>query len=141
MAQGFTVLAWVNEDSSLLQNVSEEAAVRIRKQLLQDFCCLLSVRWTFDVTLVEHDGVKYAYGCNTRITASYNTIKNAIGDLSNHVEFLRGHANASYEQLADYKLCRMKWKVPDNVTEDRTSYGWGDSERAETSQPYKRKRF
>lgn len=137
---GFSVLAWVRDDSSLLKDVSDEAAERIRQQLLRDFCCLLSVRWNFDVTVVRYEGTDYAFGVNTRITAGERTIRNAIGNLSEHVDFLRGTPNSGYEQLADYRQCRLKWQVPDLVSDPSTS-GWDQSERQETFQQAKRKRF
>lgn len=138
---GFSVLAWVKRDSTLIANCSEESAERISRQLLRDFICLLSVRWNMDLTLCEHEGTKYAYGVNTRITASERTIKNAIGDLSNHVDFLKGTASTSSEDLANYRQCREKWKVPDEVTSTYSYYGSEDSAVPGTSQLIKRKRF
>lgn len=136
---GFSVLAWVKDDSTLLTGVSEEAGERIRRQLLRDFCCLLNCRWNMEVTIRQHDGVMYAFGINTRITASEKTINNAIGLLSNHVGFIRSTSNTEFEHLAEFKVCKEKWKVPDQVSEP--SYGWDRTEQAETATQNKRKRF
>lgn len=136
---GFSVLAWVKPESSLIAGVSESAAEQIIQQLLRDFICLLSVRWNMELQIVTIDGMKYAYGTNTRITASERTITNAIGELSEHVGFLRSIASITAEDLARYRECRNKWKVPEIVTD--SFYGAGGSEHQETSLPYKRKRF
>lgn len=136
---GFSVLAWVRDDSALTNGVSETAAENIHQQLLRDFVCLLSVRWNMELNIVTIDGTKYAFGSNTRITASERTIRNAIGELAEHVDFIRSVATVSAEDLAHYRLCRQKWKVPEIVTD--STYGSGGTEPPETSQPYKRKRF
>lgn len=137
---GFSVLAWVKTDSALLWDVTtEEAKEKIVEQLLKDFNCLIGCRWNMDMHLTTIDGHRYAYGINTRITASDKTISNAIGELSNHVGFLRGTANNSAEELANYKVCKEKWKVPEDVS--TSSYGWAQQEQAETSALTKRKRF
>lgn len=136
---GFSVLAWVKPESSMLAGVSEQSAESITQQLLRDFVCLLSVRWNMELQILTIDGNKYAYGVNTRITASERTITNAIGELSEHIGFIRSLASISAEDLANYRLCRLKWRVPDQVTD--STYGAGGSEPQETSQPYKRKRF
>lgn len=123
----------------MLADVPEEAADRISTQLLLDFCTLLSFRWTMEVTLINIRGCQYAFGVNQRITVADRTIRAAIGDLSNHVEFLRGTAQATPEDLANYKECKKKWKVPDQVTESAS--GWDATEQAGTSSGAKRKRF
>lgn len=136
---GFSVLAWVKDNSSLLTGVSEEAAERIKKQLLRDFCCLLNCRWNMDVTIKEYMGRDYAFGTNPRITASERTIGNAIGTLTNHVAFIRSTSTTDFENLAEYRICKEKWQVPDQVSDG--SYGWGATDAAETSNPAKRKRY
>lgn len=136
---GFSVLAWVRDDSSLLNGVSESVAESVTQQLLRDFICLLSVRWNMELTIQTIDGTKYAFGSNTRITVSERTLRNAIGELSEHVDFIRSIASVSAEDLAHYRICRVKWKVPEIVTD--STYGSGGSELQETSQPFKRKRF
>lgn len=136
---GFSVLAWVRDDTSLLEGVTEHAADQVIQQLLKDFICLLSVRWNMELQVVTVNGVKYAYGCNTRITASERTIRNAIGDLAAHVDFIRSTASVGAEDLANYRSCKLKWNVPETVTD--STYGSGGSEPQETSQPFKRKRF
>lgn len=136
---GFSVLAYANPDSTLLLGVSDDARGRIERQLLNDFCCLVNVRWGMNCTIMEYEGTKYAYGNNPRFTASEKTIRNAIGDLSNHVSIVRSTANVDFEQLAEYKTCKMKWKVPDVVSESST--GWGATAQEEASPLLKRKRF
>lgn len=136
---GFSVLAWVKPDSPLVCNVSEEARQRIEQQLLLDFNCLLGCRWNMDMHLTTIDDVRYAFGLNTRITASERTISNAIGTLTNHVAFLRGTANNTAEELARYKSCKEKWNVPEEVSS--SSYGWEPTAHQETSASVKRRRF
>lgn len=136
---GFSVLAWVKPDSPLIRDVSDDAKARIEQQLLQDFTCLLGCRWNMDVHITSIDDVKYAFGINPRITASERTISNAIGTLSNHVQFLRGTANSTAEELARYKICKEKWNVPDEVSS--STYGWDPAEPQGTSNLAKRRRF
>lgn len=136
---GFSVLAWVRDDSSMINGVSETVAENISQQLLRDFVCLLSVRWNMELQILTIDGTKYAFGSNTRITVSERTLRNAIGELVEHVDFIRSVASVSAEDLAHYRICRAKWKVPEIVTE--STYGSGGSEPPETSQQFKRKRF
>lgn len=136
---GFTVLAWVNPDSTLLQGVGEEAADRIATQLLRDFVTLLKFRWNMELTIMSIEGTSYAYGINNRITVADRTIKNAIGDLQNHIEFLRGTVQATADELAEYRQCKRKWRVPDQVTD--SSSGWEPQEPAGTSRGAKRKLY
>lgn len=135
---GFSVLAWVRPDSSLIADVSDDTAKRIKEQLLNDFNILLSVRWNMEMQKLNIDGHDYAYGTNTRITVSNRTISNAIGELHNHVEFLRGQAKSTAYDLANYRQCQLKWKVPDVVSD--TTYGSEGSELPATSMFLKRKR-
>lgn len=137
---GFTVLAWVKPESPLIWECHHEADIDTKTdELLGDFNCLIGVRWNMDMHLVTIDGTRYAFGINTRITASEKTIANAIGDLTNHVDFLRGTANNSAEDLARYKKCKDKWKVPTEVSS--SSYGWETQAPPETSRSSKLKRF
>ncbi|UOH27037.1 nonstructural protein 3 [Galliform chaphamaparvovirus 7] len=143
---GFSVLAWVKDDSSMLQQIvcpNQEQAIQARQnveqQLLRDFQTLLSVRWQMDVTLLTiHDHV-YAYGINKRFNVSAKTIERAIGELIEHVEFLRSTPEFNAEDLVRYKECRAKWSVPEQVSD--TSFGPEASVQAETSQSSKRKRY
>nr|WOP79078.1 nonstructural protein 3 [Canary chaphamaparvovirus 2] len=137
---GFTVLAWVKPDSPLIWEQHHDVDIDTKtEELLQDFNCLLGVRWNMDMHLVTIDGSRYAFGINTRITASEKTIANAIGDLNNHVGFLRGTANNTAEDLARFKVCKEKWRVPEEVSS--STYGWETPAHPETSQSLKRKRF
>lgn len=137
---GFSVLAWVREDSALiLTELDEDARPRLKRQLLLDFCTLLGIRWNLDMTLISINGAAYAYGCCGRFTVSDRTIRNAIGDLTEHIDFTRGSPQHTAEQLADFKACKEKWRVPEQVTESTS--GWDPSEPATTSTGTKRKRY
>lgn len=137
---GFSVLAWVKPECDLLKDVQDERArEQIEMQLLNDFRVLLSVRWNMEVTVQDIKGTRYAYGSNPRITVSERTLKAAIGDLADHIIFIRSIASVDAEALAEYSSCRKKWKVPESVTDSYS--GWDYKEPAETSQGAKRKRF
>lgn len=137
---GFTVLAWVKDDTPLLEgDLSETTKDRIRTELLRDFCTLIGMRWGMEVDIVTHHGTQYAYGANGRFTVSTTTLRNAMGTLEAHVDILRGSTYATSEQLANYRVCKKKWTVPEIVTE--SSSGWGDNAQGETSQQSKRRRY
>lgn len=136
---GFSVLAWVKDECKLTENLDGVARERVERDLLSDFCTLLNFRWTMDVSLVTLDGQLYAFGVNPRITVSERTVRAAIGELSNHIDILRGSVSATADDLARYRACKRKWKVPD-VTSD-TGSGWERPEPAGTSMLNKRPRF
>lgn len=136
---GFSILAWVKDDSPLVEGHDGIARERIERDLLHDFCTLLSFRWTMDVNITCIEGTLYAFGTNPRITVSEATVRRAIGELSNHLDVLRGSVSTTADDLARYRACKRKWKVPD-VTSD-TGYGWERQEQAGTSTPTKRPRF
>ena len=147
MAGGFAILAWVREDSPLLteiafgnQDHTRNARHEIKMDLLRDFATLLGIRWNMDITIKQIDGDIYAYGCNQRFTVSNSTLRNAIGDLADHVDFLRSSPDNDADNLIRYKLCKAKWNVPDIVTET-TSSGWERQEPQGTSNQNKRKRI
>lgn len=138
---GFSIVAWVKEESPLLSNLSEEASTQMQRQLLNDFCCLLGMRWNMDMHVTDaktHNGILYAFGTNNRITVSDRTIRNAIGELAQHIDFLRGQAKTSPGELINYRQCRLKWKVPDVVTD--SSYGAEDTDSQGTFHQNKRRR-
>lgn len=118
---------------------SEDTKGRVERQLLEDFRCLLGCRWNMIIEIKTHNGKLYAFGNNSRFNVSDKTISNALGDLTNHVEFLKSASGIEFEYLADYKTCKEKWNVPDVVSEG--SYGWDRPEQGETSLQIKRKRF
>lgn len=141
-SNGFTVLAWVKPNASILKRQSdqnEETLLALQKQLLLDFCTLIGVRWNMEVTLHNIGGIPYAFGKNNRFMVSDRTIANAIGGLINHLEFLKGSTENTVEDLERYKSCKEKWNVPDQVTESTS--GWDPQEPAGTSTASKRKRF
>lgn len=123
----------------MLDTASGDTADRIKRSLLGDAAILLGVRWTMEISIVETHGNLYAFGINNRITASEKTIRNALGDLQQHLGILRGTSHSSSEDLINYKLCKEKWKVPEHVTESYS--GMEPSEHPETSMQLKRKRF
>ncbi|UOH27061.1 nonstructural protein 3 [Galliform chaphamaparvovirus 12] len=136
---GFTVIAWVKEDSGMIKDLSADAAELVKKELLNDFCVLLSCRWSMDCHIVTSKGEQYGFGSNTRITVGGQTIKNALGDLSCHIDFIRGTGSASAEELIAYRLCRRKWNVPESVSE--SSSGWEHQEQLPTFPSTKRRRI
>lgn len=136
---GFAVLIWVNPDSPLLKDVSAETRERLAKQLLADAACLCGVRWNIDFNIMQLHGESYAYGCCTRFTVGDRTLRNALGDLTLHVDFLRASASATAEELVHYRQCREKWKVPEQVSDSTT--GWDEPGQGATSTGAKRKRY
>lgn len=138
---GFSVLAWVKEDAPLLRNLEDPENIgSFKRQLLLDFNTLIGMRWQMEMQLVTIQGVQYAFGCCNRFSVGDRTIRNAIGTLASHVDFIRGTHHASPEDLANYKICKAKWKVPDTVTADMSS-GWDQQEPAGTSPTIKRPRY
>lgn len=136
---GFSVLAWVKPSSTVLVGVEDpDSRQRLQKQLLNDFAVLVGTRWSMDVTVMHIDGQLYAYGNNTRITVGKSTLSNAIGDLCDHVEFLRSSSHSTADELVNYKQCKDRWKVPETVTDSTT--GWEAQGQAETSTMIKRRR-
>nr|WDQ28110.1 nonstructural protein 3 [Bird parvovirus] len=139
---GFSVLAWVKDNTPLIpQNttLNEDAQYAIKRQLLLDFCCLLNMRWNMDCSIHTIEDTMFAFGKNNRFGVSDRTLKNAIGDLTIHIDFIRGSPDTAAEDLANYKRCKEKWNVPDQISE--SSFGWDPQEPAGTSTPIKRKRF
>lgn len=137
---GFSVLAWVKDDCRMLQDISsDEGRAVVKRQLLLDFNTLIGMRWNMEMQLVNHGGTQYAYGNNTRFSVGDRTLRNALGNLANHVDFIRGTHHASPEDLANYKVCKEKWKVPENVAD--SSSGWEATGPAETSPTTKRPRY
>lgn len=146
MSAGFSLLMWVDEDSSFVTEIHTgnqehtlEKRLQVKQQLLSDACCLIQVRWNMDMTIHMVHGECYGYGNNSRFTVGQNTIRNALGDLGNHVKFLRSAPGLTLEELTNYKTCKEKWNVPDQVTE--SSSGWDQNQSEQTSTSIKRRRF
>lgn len=109
-----------------------------KKQMLEDACCLLGVRWGIDFSHHSHGGVLYAFGVQPRYTIGLQTALRALGDLSLHVKVHRGGPHDTVEQLIRYQACRAKYHVPEVVHED--TYG-EESRSSHSQQPWqKRKR-
>nr|WGD01534.1 hypothetical protein [Chaphamaparvovirus sp.] len=140
MANGFTILLWVRADTPLLNHTDDnDTRNRTMQALLGDASVLLGVRWSMDINITMLDGFPYAYGINTRFGISDKTLKTALGDLYEHVDFLRGSVNNTLDDLAKFRACKVKWSVPDQVTESTS--GWEQREQPETLLSSKRKRF
>lgn len=109
------------------------------RQLLLDFGILIGCRWSLDCSISSINGTSYSYAVCTRFTVSERTLRNALGDLTEHIEILRGTCHNTADDLVNYKLCKEKWRVPDAVTD--TSYGWEQQGQEQTSRATKRNRF
>nr|WOX03049.1 nonstructural protein 3 [Psittaciform chaphamaparvovirus 6] len=142
---GFSVLFWVKQDSPLIENIDPsrqhhvETQETVIRNLLQDACVLIGCRWSMECTILSMNNTLYGYGYNNRITVSERTIRNALGDLTEHVDFLRSTVNTTAEDLVRYKECRVKWRVPEQVSESTS--GWVDVAQESTSSFRKRPRY
>lgn len=137
---GFTILAYVKPTSSLIDELHEnERSKEVIRTLLEDCISLISIRWNMDMQIIVVRETMYAFGVNPRFTVSNQTIRNALGDLAEHVDFLRGTLQNTADELVKYKECRERWNVPEMVSE--SSYGSGDAAPGETPTSSKRRRF
>lgn len=138
---GFSLLLWVNENSTMLQGLhSDGAKAAMVRELLNDAATLIGLRWGIDVLIQQVNGTYYGYTNNTRFNVSAPTIRAALGTLTTHVEFQKSGPNTTLEQAVNYRECKLKWQVQDQITEP-TSSGWVGSEQDPTSQAARRKRF
>lgn len=137
MSTGFSVLIWVKPDSSMISALTEDSAERMKRCLLSDACTLLSVRWSMDVAVISNGNQIYAYGVNTRFNVAERTIRNALGDLCEHVDLLRGTSHNTSDELVNFKECKEKWNVPEMVSD--TSSGWGEQAQETTFRLNKRR--
>lgn len=139
---GFAVLISVKATSRLIRgDLSKETKERIEREILTDACTLLSVRWNMDMTIIEHSTGLFAYGANHRFTVGEKTLNNALGELAAHLNITKTSASIGPEALIDYRKCKAKWNVQDQVTEGTsTYYGWPEEEQAGTSTSYKRQK-
>lgn len=145
-AAGFSVLLWTKPESPMLtticlpnQTATIEAKQTVERQLLTEAAILLSVRWSFDVKVQLYNDTYYAFGVNPRFTVGNNTLRNALGELTEHIEFMKAGTSATFEDLCLFQECKRKWRVPDNVTESTS--GWEQQEPGQTSRGSKRARF
>lgn len=142
--QGFSLLLWVNPDSTLictetLSDTHDSDSDRTGRGLLSDACVLLGMRWGLEFTISDYGGTSFGFGVITRFTVSNSTITRALGDLADHISFLRGNAHHTFQELVRYKECKEKWHVPDQVTESYS--GQEDTARPQTSTGHKRQRY
>lgn len=115
------------------------AADDMQKTLLADVCSLIGVRWGMDVQITTCNGKLYAYGIHQRITVGNSTLRNALGLLASHIDFIRGTPHDTAQALADYRECKEKWQVSDPTSESTT--GWDERGSEETSHTSKRRRI
>lgn len=141
--QGFSLLLWVRESSPLLAPETlpddDSDLVGIERGILDDCCVLLGMRWNVEFTISNHGGKLYAFGSTTRFTVSNPTVCRGLGDLSAHVEFIRGSPAHTLSELVRYKECRDKWNVPEILSESST--GLDPMERPGTSHTTKRRHY
>lgn len=99
--------------------------------ILGDAQCLWGMRWGMDFTKLTIDHNRYIHGNNLRFTAGNETIRAALGDLAEHVDFIRSTPNITPEDIVRYKECLKKWNVKDPTM--TSSSGTDDKERPSTS--------
>lgn len=125
-------IAYSNQQHTL------EARKELTRNLLTDAQTLISVRWTMECTLHEEDTEIYLYGYNGRFMVGLQTLKNALGNLADHIEIIRSSPTHNAQELIRYKECRDKWQVPTQVSD--SSSGWEAEEPQKTLTGIKRKR-
>lgn len=141
---GFSLLLWVDPCSSLLtqETLSDDYdrdSDRTIRGLLTDAGILLGMRWNVECTIHNIEGDLYAFTVVSRFTVSNPGIERALGNLTEHVRFIRGNPSNTLEELVRYKKCKEKWKVQEATTESTS--GQEDTVRAGTSIGTKRHRF
>lgn len=131
---------YVKPTSSLLDPLHEsERSAEVINTLLSDAMVLIGIRWSMDMQKLTNNGNQYAFGLNQRFTVSNATIRNALGELTEHVDFLRGTVQNTADDLIRFKECRDRWNVPEIVSEG--SSGWGEQAQVETPTSSKRRRI
>nr|WQF62313.1 MAG: hypothetical protein [Pigeon-associated parvo-like virus] len=136
---GFSIFAWVKEDSPLLDGLSDDTRDTMRREILKDAKVLWGVKWNLQFDEFQFEGRPYIYASTNRFTASNATIAAALGGLLSHVEFIRSAPDIAAEHLYDFNKAKRKWKVEERAME--SSSGWGEQEPAGTSRPFKRPRY
>lgn len=137
--QGFSFVAWVKPDSTVIEGLSTCTATELIKSLLSDVQTLIGVRWNIDVIVFENDQTWYAYGNTNRFNISTETLKRALGSLTAHVEIYKGSVHHTADQLINYKRCLDKWDVPEILRD--TTTGYAEKVLEETSSGRKRPRI
>lgn len=140
LGQGFSLIIWAKKDGRLIENLEHaQSTEAMIKEMLEDARVLISCRWNMNMDIIQVGGTWYCYGVNTKFHVGKGTIKAALGELTEHVDFIRGNSHSTLEELVRYKECKQRWKVEDPAAE--SSSGWGDPEQPGTSISAKRKRF
>lgn len=136
---GFSILLYVRDDSTVVQDLSLDSRDAMEKELLDDAKILIGGKYGMDMT--DHTGQRskrYAYGINPRLTPANHTIRTALGNLANHVDFIRGNTHQTPEDLIRYKEAKERWKVEEP---DSTGSGAAEPGPAWTSTSSKRTRY
>lgn len=88
--------------------------------------------------LLQENGTYYIFGSTSRFIAGKERIRSALGELAEHIEFMRGSSANIAKDLIDYMAACRKWKVPENT---ESSSGWGSDTQEGTSSGKKRKTY
>nr|QMI57840.1 hypothetical protein [Chestnut teal chaphamaparvovirus] len=134
---GCSLLLWVDSESTGIQQMEGDQPSNKIKEMLQDACCLLGVRWSIEFSYHQHGGMLYAFGSQPRYTIGLPTVIRALGDLGDSIKVHRGGPFDTAEQLIRYQECRAKYHVPEVVHEDISG---GDSQGSHSQQQWPKKR-
>ena len=92
-------------------------------QHLADASCLIACRWNLNVEQYYVGGRWYLWVVCTRFTIGNETIRRALGDLTEYVSFQRGGPNQDHNTAIRYKECREKWGVPQQIVDREDTAG------------------
>lgn len=143
--QGFSLLLWVRDDSPRLspetlplEGDDDLDLDRVKRELLNDCCVLLGMRWSLECTISSDADDLFAFVSTTRFTVSGPTIERGLGELSRHIAYIRGSSANTFQDLVKYKRTREKWKVTE-ISDSST--GQEQPEQPGTSLFKKRQRY
>lgn len=138
MSYGFSLLAWVDPESPLLMGLDPrtEAHTQMQRTILEDVQALWGIRWGIDFTMLTINDQICVHGNNTRFQVSNTTIKAALGDLAEHIKWIRSTPNIGPEDLLKYREAMKKWNVEESTDTSSTS-GAGRPEHPGTSKDRK----
>lgn len=137
-SSGCSLLVWVDTEIPGGAEMEADQLDAQKKEMLQDACCLLGVRWGIDFSYHPHGGVLYAFGVQPRYTIGLQTALRALGDLAASVRVHRGGPHDTVESLVRYQTCRAKYRVPEVVHEDTSGEGFRDNPSQQLWQKRKR---
>lgn len=135
MSYGFSLLAWVDPDSPLLMGLDPrtEAHSDMQKTILHDVQALWGIRWGIDMTMITIQDQIFIHGNNSRFHVSNDTIRKALGDLAEHIKWIRSTPNIGPEDLVKYKEALKKWNVETETQDTSSTSGTVQRERPGTS--------